>query len=98
MQRNTKKTKKLEEWCLTQSIRSKMGTAALINIRRKPVTIISQYISRYDSSSSEECHFALLHFLLMTLHLLVITRCLVNIRMHRKRTSGKKVRRSKCYI
>ena len=56
MQRNTKKTKKLEEWCLTQSIRSKMGTAALINIRRKPVTTISQYISRYDSSSSEECH------------------------------------------
>ena len=97
--KNTKKNKNLKKVCLKQYIRSKMGTAALINIRRKPATTISQYISRYDSSSSEECHFALLHFLLLTLHLLVITRrCLVNIRMHRKRTYGKKVRRSKCYI
>ena len=96
--KHKKRPKNLKKWCLKQYIRSKMGTAALINIRRKPVTTISQYISRYDSSSSEECHFALLHFLLLTLHLLVITRCLVNIRMHRKRTSGKKVRRSKCYI
>ena len=43
-----KKPKNLKRWCLKQYMRSKMGTAA--------VTTISQYISRYDSSSSEECH------------------------------------------